>query len=75
MAINSCGLHHTRFDNRPQLNAHWLIKPLQPTVAAELNEANVNILSNVTVKGIFFRKMSISDITLWKSGIVLQPTS
>lgn len=61
MAINLCGLHHTCFDSRPQLNAHWLIKPSQPTVSAELNEANVNISSDVTLKAIFYIKMSISD--------------
>jgi len=49
------------FDSRLQLNAHWLIKPLQPTVSAELNEVNVNISSDVTVKGTFYIKMSISD--------------
>lgn len=61
MTINLCGLHHTCFDSTPQLNVHWFIKPSQPTVSAELNEANVNILSNVTVKWIFYIKMFISD--------------
>lgn len=60
-AINLCGLHHTCFDSKPQLNVDWLIKQSQPTLSAELNDANVNILSNVTVKEIFYIKMSVSD--------------
>lgn len=71
IAINLCGLHHTCFDSKPQLltvhaltvnhNAHWIIKQSQPTLSAGLNEANVNILSNVTVKEIFYIKVSILD--------------
>lgn len=60
IAINLGGLHHTCFDSKPQLNVDWLIKQSQPTLSAELNDANVNILSNVTVKEIFYIKMSIS---------------
>lgn len=61
IAINLCGLHHTCFDSKPQLNVDWLIKQSQPTLSAELNDNNVHILSNVTVKEIFYIKMSISD--------------
>lgn len=61
MAINLCGHHHTCLDSRPHINAYWLITPSQPKVSAELNEANVNISSDVTLKAIFYIKISISD--------------
>lgn len=71
MAINFCGLHHTCFDSKPQLNTHWLIKLLQSAVSAKLNEANMNILTDATVKGRFYIKM-LTSTTLQKSVIMLQ---
>lgn len=70
MAINFCRLHHTCLDSRPQLNTHWLIKLLQSAVSAKLNEANMNISNDATVKGMFYIKM-LTSTPLWKSVITL----
>lgn len=56
IAINLCGLHHTCFDSKPQLNAHWIIKQSQPTLSAGLNEANVNNLEQCHSKGNILHK-------------------